>query len=176
MRLGKNLLFFLMWTASFVVAFALPDDPDKTALLGSIIEVVGAVVPAVGNVRQISPIPEVASAYFAVMWILVLIWLPSYFRLSDEQINTYEKATKRRTAFLFFPVMVIALIWLYFFLPPSEPGNVFKAMLYSRFGLGFLGGLGFSGIPFSIRAMIMWIHYLSRVLDEGDESNIKGDS
>jgi len=45
MRLGKNQLFFLMWDASFVVAFALPDNPGQSAVLGSIISAIGTIVP-----------------------------------------------------------------------------------------------------------------------------------
>jgi len=176
MRLGKNQLFFLMWAASFVVAFALPDNPGQSAVLGGIISAIGAIVPAVGNVKHISAIPEVASAYFAVMWILALIWIPPYFSLTDEQINSYEKATKRKTAFLFFPALLIAVIWLLFFLPPTEPGRIFKVMLHSRFGLGLIGGILFSSVPAFIRGMRMWIHYLPRVLNESNESNIKGGS
>jgi hypothetical protein len=176
MRLGKNQLFISMWVASFIMAFALPGRPDQTAILGSIVGAVGAVVPAVDNVRQISAIPEVASAYFAVMWILVLLWLPPYFTLSDEQINSYTKATKRKTAFLFFPVLLVVTLWFLLTLPITGTGRIAQAMLNVRFGLGLVGGAAFCGLPLFIRGMLMWIHYLPRVLDESDGSNIKGDS
>ncbi|KAB2935676.1 MAG: hypothetical protein F9K21_10660 [Rhodocyclaceae bacterium] len=45
MRLGKNQLFFLMWAASFIVAFALPDNPGQSAVLGGIISAIGMIVP-----------------------------------------------------------------------------------------------------------------------------------
>lgn len=176
MRLGKNQLFFLMWAASFIVAFALPDSPDQTAVLGWLVGAVGAVVPAVGKVRQISPIPEIASAYFAVMWILVLIWIPPYFSLSDEQINSFSNVTKRRTAFMFFPVLLVLALWFLLTLPITGTGRIAQAMLNTRFGLGLVGGAAFCGLPLFIRTMLMWIHYLPRILDESGESNIKGGS
>lgn len=163
MRLGKNQLFFLMWAASFVVAFALPDNPGQSAVLGGTISAIGVIVPAVGNVKHISAIPEVASAYFAVMWILVLLWIPPYFSLTDEQINSYEKATKRKTAFLFFPVILILAFWFLLTLPIIGTGRIAQAMLSTRFGLGLIGGAAFCGLPLFTRTMLMWIHYVKRL-------------
>lgn len=166
MRLGKNQLFFLMWAASFVVAFALPDNPGQSAVLGGITGSIGAIVPAVGNVKHISAIPDVASAYFAVMWILVLLWIPPYFSLTDEQINSYEKATKRKTAFLFFPALVLLAFWFLFALPITGTTRLAQAMLNARFGLGFIGGLAFCGLPLFIRGLPMWIRHFKRLTDE----------
>lgn len=166
MRLGKNQLFFLMWAAAFVVAFALPDNPGQSAVLGGLIRAIGAIVPAVGNVKHMSAISEIASAYFAVMWILALIFIPPYFLLSDEQINSFARATKRRTAFMFSPVLVPLVFWFLFALPITGTTRLAQAMLNTRFGLGFIGGLAFCGLPLFIRGMPMWIRYFKRLTDE----------
>jgi len=161
-----------MWAVSIIVAFTLPDHPERSEMFGWIVRSVGALVPAVDKVRQVSAIPEVAAAYFAIMWILVVIWMPLYFWLSDEQIRPFSIVEKKRLAFLFSPLIVVLIIMVAFYLPIQGRGRIAQVMMSTRFGLGCFLGLMFSSIPLFIRAMTMWFRYISRFLNESNSNQI----
>ncbi len=171
-RFGKNTLFVSMWAVSIIVAFTLPDNPERSEILGWIVRSVGSLVPAVSKVRQISAIPEVAATYFAIMWLLVVIWAPPYFWLSDEQIRPFSIVEKKRLAFLFSPLLVVLIIVVAFNLPIQGRGRIAQVMMSTRFGLACYLGLMFSSIPLFIRAMTMWFHYIPRLLNESNSNQI----
>lgn len=168
----KNVLFLSMCIASFVVAFSIPDDPLKLDLLRVLVERLGALIPAVEKAARISAISDIAAVYWVLMWLGVLLWLPFYFLLTDEQIRPFDLVEKKKIAFILAPILVMALLYLLFYFPIDGRGGRAQAMLSTRFGLALIGGLLFSGTPLLIRAMFMWVRYLPRLVHDS-ESNTR---
>lgn len=159
-----------MWLIACAIAFLLPDRLEPGSVLKYFVELIGYIVPAITKTQQVGSIPDIASGYFAVMWILVLVWIPLYFLLADEEVRTYSAFTKIRWAFYVFPVFFILVTWLMWALPVSGHGRIAQIMLSSRSGLFLVGGTIFCVLPLYLRVMRAWIRYLPRVLNnEGME-------
>lgn len=156
---SANFLSCFMWGVGVLVALAIPDQPRSYAALDTLISLVGAVMPSVDRLSTRSIIPEIAQAYWAIMWVLVLVWQPFYFRLTDEQVKSLESARRSLVAYRLFPLIVLLFFLELIFVVFLGEGRVGKAMLNSRLGLGLLGGAGFSAVGLSVRAMVTWWRY-----------------
>lgn len=152
--------------ASFIVAFSIPHDPLKSDFLRLLVDQAGTLIPSIGKASTFSAITDIAAIYWASMWLIVLIWLPFYFLLSDEQIRPFELVEKRKAAFYFAPILVIAILYLMYFLPIDGSSQRVQAMLGSRIGLAVIGGILFPSVPLFIRVLFMWWHYMPRLLQD----------
>ena len=156
---NANGLLLVSWIIFFLASFVVPNAPFDYPLLSSFVSMVGSVVPAITQLRTVSPIADVAQTYWAVLVVVSLALLPLYFRMSDEQVRPLHLARRAPGVFRIAIVVPICLLIYAIFLPFI--GQIGRVMLGSRLGLGVIGGLVLAGIPFMIRASVTWWRYQS---------------
>ncbi|MCZ7655774.1 MAG: hypothetical protein M5R42_18170 [Rhodocyclaceae bacterium] len=137
----------------------------KSDFLRLLVDQAGTLIPSIGKASTFSAITDIAAIYWASMWLIVLIWLPFYFLLSDEQIRPFE-LVEEEGRFLFAPILVMPSYTLCTSLPIDGSSQRVQAMLGSRIGLAVIGGMLFPSVPLFIRVLFMWWHYMPRLLQD----------
>lgn len=145
-----------------VIAAILPENPMDYGFFRGLVVYVGAVIPAVHNVAIYSLVPEFTQVFWALMWIKSLLWLPFYFRMSDEQYSPIEVAKKRPVVFQFQPLWLLGFLVIMYFWPLDSMRS--RRYVSSEIVLGIVGSFIFAYVPVSIRFFSTWKRYL-KILD-----------
>lgn len=164
-------LGLLCWFSGAVIAFLIPQRPFDYYFFELLVVVLGAVIPGVRRVGTIGSLGAVAQAYWAVMWIWVLLWLPLFFRLTDEQVRPLEKARQHPVVYRLSPLIVILVFVYVYFVPGGERFG--RTVLGSVWGLAIFGSLLFASVSLFIRALVTWRRYLP-ILEPASEKDKDG--
>jgi hypothetical protein len=169
---NAQVLYGLLALSGFAFALFIPEQPLDYYFFELLVAVVGAAIPAVRRAGAISPLAGTAQVYWAVMWIWALLWLPWFFRLTDEQVRPLEKARRHPVADRFSPLIVILVIVYMYFLPFE--GHAGRTMLGSIWGLAIIGSVLFASVPLFIRALVTWRRYLP-ILEPHEKNETEGE-
>lgn len=145
-----------------LVATIIPENPMEYIFFRELVAYVGAIIPAVHRVAIYSPVPEFAQVFWALMWIKSLLWLPYYFRMSDEKYSPIKVARARPMVYQFQPILILAFLVVMYFWPwDSLPS---RRLISSEIVLGVIGSFLFAYVPVSIRYFSTWKRYI-KILD-----------
>lgn len=160
---SSTAFFLILWAMGFCIALAIPDRPLEIGFLHALVLVVGSIIPAVRQVASQSPIQDIAQVYWAVMCIWTPLWLPLFFKLTDEQVIPLERALRQPLRYALSPLVAI-LVFVCVIFMPFGPGTISGRMLGSVWGLALIASALFAGVPLFIRAFVAWLRYVPIVL------------
>ncbi len=145
-----------------LVATIIPGNPMDYVFFRELVVYVGAVIPAVHRVAIYSLVPEFAQVFWALMWINSLLWLPFYFRMSDEQYSPIKVARARPMVYQFQPIAILGFLVIMYFWPLDS--QLSRRFINSEIVLGVIGSFLFAYVPVSIRYFSTWKRYI-KIID-----------
>lgn len=129
-----------------ILAAVTPADILNAPWAQNFVNEVAVFVPFVERVGKVSPIPQVAQFFSAVMWIfaIALLFICSYAalcnenRVKDRVIRQFQNKRLRMT---YFAIVCIYLIWFMYVYPVDGSSRLVRIMIGSRAGLGIFGSM-----------------------------------